>query len=698
VLTGNQKAIINLSTGYMDSKLTTAFVTDSDNDLATYTDRDIYISRPGLAVQNLTNNQVLDSNPGFAVFNGKNTLFWYSEGNIKYASSLSSTPSNIFASPQPGLSDEFKIVTNSSGKTAVIWTKGENGATELYTSLYDSNKALWSEDVKISNSGAHVRFPSGIFDNEGNFIIAFNRTTISDWYEQSDLCITKVVPSYNIAVDKVLYDDTKVAPNSSLPIEIYLTNKGELGADSIKIEVLDGANVISSSTIAQNLKPGEAAVIKSSFKLPSTISKKNYTVKASIVNGSEQDLSENSKDITVGYTDLKLELEQYNTGGKQTVTARVYNASSVPSSATLKIRENSPEGSVVTTKTLDSIAPSESATTIFTIDPEELNYGDDAKALYFTIETSEEELRTGSNDSYIVIGKPQSTAEVSTTLIRSEQAGNNYNIQGNFKNNTAVSKDAKAIFALYGLGEQLLDLKIIDLNLSSNEEITLDQTLSTPEEVADTKIFVLEDLKSIKPLSNFSKVIETKETYKPNISIQGKTGAAGKYGSALLNDINAKVNGNGTIELTVNPTESPQQLTYAVLPYKADASDASDGYKTSEEVQASAVAFGIITTSTESSKTIALKPNTKSDKYIIKIGGGNGIDGVEEANIIRYVYVNKSFDVDNNSVIDIKDLASVAKTYNASSTKSLYNEYYDLNSDKIIDVFDLVTISNKIKY
>lgn len=56
-----------------------------------------------------------------------------------------------------------------------------------------------------------------------------------------------------------------------------------------------------------------------------------------------------------------------------------------------------------------------------------------------------------------------------------------------------------------------------------------------------------------------------------------------------------------------------------------------------------------------------------------------------------------SLDANNDSVIDIKDLAYIAQKYNVKYGEADWDYKYDLNSDGIIDIFDLVKVANGIK-
>jgi len=62
------------------------------------------------------------------------------------------------------------------------------------------------------------------FDDEGNFSIAFSRLSLlEDGNEQADLCIIKVVPSYNLSIDSVNFDHSKVIPGTQLAIDVEVT-------------------------------------------------------------------------------------------------------------------------------------------------------------------------------------------------------------------------------------------------------------------------------------------------------------------------------------------------------------------------------------------------------------------------------------------------------------------------------------------
>ncbi len=54
-------------------------------------------------------------------------------------------------------------------------------------------------------------------------------------------------------------------------------------------------------------------------------------------------------------------------------------------------------------------------------------------------------------------------------------------------------------------------------------------------------------------------------------------------------------------------------------------------------------------------------------------------------------------DVDNNDIVDIKDLAADAQSYNFKISNNDWNAIMDLNNDGIIDIYDLTAVSKNIK-
>lgn len=66
----------------------------------------------------------------------------------------------------------------------------------------------------------------------------------------------------------------------------------------------------------------------------------------------------------------------------------------------------------------------------------------------------------------------------------------------------------------------------------------------------------------------------------------------------------------------------------------------------------------------------------------------------DKLGLIQVVSSNdNNYDIDGNGIVDIKDLAEIALSYNKTNTSNGWNSKLDLNKDNIIDIYDLILIS-----
>ena len=395
-------AVTSLSAGFIEDSFTVAYVLDEDNVLETVNDREIYTVRPGSTSARLTNNNTLDSAPAFSVFNGEHALYWYNEGNISYVNSLDAMPDSVFNGPKAGLKDEFKVLSGNQNELAVIWPSTANGSTEIYSSIYDVEKSEWSEAVKISNIGKEILTPEGVFDTDGNLKIAFSKLTqLADGNEQADLCVIKLTPSYNLSVDSISFDQSKVIPGTQLAIDADVTNNGEIGVEEVVVDIIENGEVINSSSVKVSIKPGETKNVTALMDLPDTITKKTYSIKVTASEDEEYNLSDNTKEFTIGYTDITVQIERYSEGDIEHVTANILNMSHVPSGAVLKVTKGSTDGEVIDTKVIDDVKGIVKYE--YQFDKNQICAGKDTEVLFFTVTAAEEELYTSDNSQLIVL-------------------------------------------------------------------------------------------------------------------------------------------------------------------------------------------------------------------------------------------------------------------------------------------------------
>ena len=486
-------AIVSLSTGFIDDSFAVAYALDGDDMLETIDDMEIYVVKPGDKAIRITDNDTMDSSPVFSSFNGTGALYWYNEGNVLYITQLDSEPIRVFSEENPGVKDDFKVIEGSNGETAIIWTNSTEGSSAIYTAIYDHDSATWSDVVKLADVEGEIQSPDGIFDEDGNFSIALSRLTeLEDGNEQADLCIIRVVPSYNLTVDGINFDHSEVIPGTQLAIDVELTNNGEIGVEELVVDILDGDEVINSEAIKVSLKPGESKTATVLMNLPDTIAKKTYSIRVSTVEGEEYNTDDNIKQFTIGYTDISVQLERSSEGGIEYVAANVINLSHVPTGATLKVTKGSEDGEVVDTRVIEST--DDIVKFEYQFDKKVLCADKESEILYFTVIADEEELYTSDNVKFIVLTNEKSNNETSVygyiSVDMEYPAKSESKIKSGFTvkitgTELSTTTDEKGYFEITGIPE---DMKEFTLEISKPSFLKRNVTVNgTGELVVSTE-------------------------------------------------------------------------------------------------------------------------------------------------------------------------------------------------------------------
>lgn len=395
--------VTGIAVANFEGETKVAYIEDADSDLNTIDDRELFIASPDQMVQQVTDNTLLDSNPVFGTVNGTPALYWYKGSNIHYVTGLQETSESVFTSSKQGLRDDFKVINNANGNTAIMWTQIIENNVEIYAAYYNPTLGSWSEGIKISSQGTSVNFPEGTIDSSDNLTIALNKMTISSiGEEQTDLAILTVKPTYNIKVENVYYDADAVSENTELPIEITVSNTGEIDIQELEVQILDGSVVNNTMTLTELIKSGETKTVVSSINVPEQLTKKVYEVNVIVNDGLDVDKSDNTSNLTIGYADVLLALNKYIVDNQVMITAEISNLSHEATDVELEIREDTKNGPIFDFVTITNLKKGESRFLTFSVTP--LNdFGNKVKSLYFTTKAAEDEIRSGNNYDYVVI-------------------------------------------------------------------------------------------------------------------------------------------------------------------------------------------------------------------------------------------------------------------------------------------------------
>jgi len=155
-------AVLPALGGLVDYRLATnganaaiAFTRDTDGNLATLEDREIFVSRlqgnTWSAPQQITRNTVPDELPQLALAaDGNPMLVWRQAGAMQFlAGSWTAAPRAL---PLPGaaLRPDYQLVRAADDSLALVWQDGEPGDTRVGYAVYDRATGLWGDQRTIA--------------------------------------------------------------------------------------------------------------------------------------------------------------------------------------------------------------------------------------------------------------------------------------------------------------------------------------------------------------------------------------------------------------------------------------------------------------------------------------------------------------------------------------------------------------------
>lgn len=166
--------------------------------------------------------------------------------------------------------------------------------------------------------------------------------------------------------------------------------------------------------------------------------------------------------------------------------------------------------------------------------------------------------------------------------------------------------------------------------------------------------------------------------------------------------------GGGSSEVITNTLKAPtlrsssvsgQNYTVSIEIPKNNTATSVELFENGKSISKDSVLAG------QSSSTVIKKEFTNKDygtytySAVVKDASGNTATSsncvVEVKKSAVEEPTNKE-DVNNDGVIDEKDIAELATKYNLTSNDSGYSSNYDINNDGIIDIYDLVKIASNI--
>lgn len=392
--------VSGVAVGDVGGMATISYIIDSDNDVETVNDMELYAGEINGTIQRVTNNEQIEENPQFATINNKSVLVWYSEGNLCYTEDLSVI--NTLDCSQAGMNSNFAMIDCGDGSQKVFSVQNYEDGTEIYQCDVSGNIA--GKPVVISSAGGYITSFS-VAKDVNNICIAFTNALTNmendSIEEKTDLYFVKTNNKTDLKVESISFEQSDVE-EGVLPVDLYVQNNGTIKQNSVNITAQQGGKVVLNRNVDIDLPAGEAIIIEELLPLGEVLSENVYTFTVTPGMGEDVNMQDNSFDITIGYTDLNLKIDKLSSGDNSIYSMNIENLSCISTDAVLTLRKNDADGEIVKIYELGEIPAYDIE--VFEIDKQTvISFADNTDKLYVEVEAEKKEYYMSDNSEYIYI-------------------------------------------------------------------------------------------------------------------------------------------------------------------------------------------------------------------------------------------------------------------------------------------------------
>lgn len=348
VLYAGLNSVDSLAVGASGDTLQVAYSMDTDGDLTTSADMEVYIN--GSAA---TSDSVIDS--GVQYENGQ--FYWYKDG------ALMSGGSEMVPAASNLRSDRYQVV-EGSGVKAVLFTQANGVYSSLYGIFCDTATGTWGEPVALTDGSDSIQSFSASPTANGMQVMV-NRLAVTgdgstgDPYGEARMEILDLTLGCDLAMEDVYCDMQYYMADNRLPMTVTVANKGRQAVNQVKFTFLaeDGTE-LGTETLDVSLPAGVTQEIETGFTVGEVVQGRKISVQVTPVDNTDLDTSDNGAELTLQQQDIALENMFWglNSDGQAVIYADVVNRGYTASGTlTVSLRKGSETGETIGSVTVDSL-------------------------------------------------------------------------------------------------------------------------------------------------------------------------------------------------------------------------------------------------------------------------------------------------------------------------------------------------------
>ena len=340
--------------------------------------------------------------PSFAKIDGSSVLLWYAQdaegSSLNYIDTIDGEVES-YIEDDAVISADYTVVDGGDSQLLICSSEKENAeetGRNLYAYVIRDGEVY--EPVTLTDLEGYAAVPSGIWNGTA-YEYLFTRTDVNitenTVTENTDLCITSVVPQSRLVIGDIDYTQEEVMPDADASITVPVKNNGLTNCSEGRVQIVYNGNVIGQADLENGITSGETQDVTVDLTVPGdAVAKEILKVEAI---SDKNTTADSTKNIQSAGSELALSVEQE----EDNITAIVDNNSAFDTTAALTLKAGDASGKVLKTINLGNVESYDTVEKTFT--KEELKkLGSDT--VYMEVSGDAEESIKSDNTAFVYVG------------------------------------------------------------------------------------------------------------------------------------------------------------------------------------------------------------------------------------------------------------------------------------------------------
>jgi hypothetical protein len=212
----------------------------------------------------------------------------------------------------------------------ILATIASDGASQISAAVYNVDSNSYGEFSPVTDQDKYIEKLSSATYKDVVYLLMTRKTVTVSENRVEDVCdltyfrLNEVV---DLGISFADFEQDQVVPGESLPVNVYVKNNGTVKVDSFELCVANEQNGMILNTQEEvSILPGEEKIISVEVPLPQEMSLLDYSISVHNPNsGADQDNTNDAYVITLGYSDLALQVEMQKINEKNFAVVDVSN-------------------------------------------------------------------------------------------------------------------------------------------------------------------------------------------------------------------------------------------------------------------------------------------------------------------------------------------------------------------------------------